>query len=347
MEGLYGVNYFLGILEPDHVLAADLEEHRSGPNPHLNHPVYGTTVIDTGVWHHAAVTYNGTCWQLYLDGLPETDGTNCPAVPPADESLHFFSVGAGQGWEGILMGSFEGKIDEVRVWNRALDQSEIQARMHAQVVAHPNLLGRWSFDDLGLAPDTTGNENIGVIVGTALETEDLVDLGGSECVNRTPVEVTELTVSPGIPCDNYFSCPGPATFTKLRWTEPSPVLMPYDVISGTLANLRADGGALSGDCLVDDIQGAYFDDTRLNPAAGEGFTYLIREQGPCAGGTWGFASTLVERFPDCNNAVCSGDPVCDSECVNPRGSPRGASCTSNGECCSDKCKGRPGNKTCR
>ncbi|MCH7522789.1 MAG: bifunctional phosphopantothenoylcysteine decarboxylase/phosphopantothenate--cysteine ligase CoaBC, partial [Chloroflexi bacterium] len=99
-DGLYSVNYFLGILEPGHTLAADLEEHPDGPFPALNHPVYGTTVIDIGVWHHAAMTYDGSCWQLYLDGQPETDGTNCPNVPPADGTLHFFSVGAGQGWEG-------------------------------------------------------------------------------------------------------------------------------------------------------------------------------------------------------------------------------------------------------
>ena len=33
-------------------------------------------------WHHAAVTYDGCCWQLYLDGMPETDGTTCPGAAP-------------------------------------------------------------------------------------------------------------------------------------------------------------------------------------------------------------------------------------------------------------------------
>ena len=50
----------------------------------------------------------------------------------------------------------------------------------------PGVLGR-----LGLAPDTTGNQNEGVIVGASLETVDLVDFGGNDCVNRTPVEVPE------------------------------------------------------------------------------------------------------------------------------------------------------------
>jgi len=302
-NGLFSVNYFLGILEPGHVLAADLEEHQDASNPALNHPVYGTTVIDTGVWHHAAVTYDGNCWQLYLDGQPETDGTNCPSVPAANDTLHFFSVGAGQGWEGLLMGSFDGKIDEVRVWNRALEQAEIQSQMYSQIVADPNLLGRWSFDDLGIAPDTSGNENTGNIVGAALETEDLVDLGGSECVNRTPVEVSELLLFPGIDCDYYF-CPGPSTFTKLRWAQPSPAGMPYDVVSGTLDDLKTGGRTMRGICIVEDTQGAHFDDTRAQPAPGEGFYYLIREQGTCAGSTYGIDSLFNERLPNEGGRLC-------------------------------------------
>jgi V8-like Glu-specific endopeptidase len=52
---------------------------------------------------------------------------------------------------------------------------------------------------------------------------------------------------------------------------------------------------------------------------------------------------------DCNDADCSGDPACDSGggCVNPGGSPPGTSCVSDGECCSNKCKGPPSNKSCR
>ncbi len=41
---------------------------------------------------------------------------------------------------------------------------------------------------------------------------------------------------------------------------------------------------------------------------------------------------------------CSGDPVCDGGGCT-LGQP-GDSCTSNGDCCSNKCKGKPGSKTC-
>ena len=70
------VNYFLGI--SGNKLAADFEAYAGGQN----YPVTGATTITTNAWHHAAATYNGTCWQLYLDGIADTPGTTCPGVSP-------------------------------------------------------------------------------------------------------------------------------------------------------------------------------------------------------------------------------------------------------------------------
>jgi len=54
------------------VLAADFEEGASGSSPSLNHPLLGVTPVPAdGIWHHAAATYDGTTWRLYLDGVPE------------------------------------------------------------------------------------------------------------------------------------------------------------------------------------------------------------------------------------------------------------------------------------
>jgi V8-like Glu-specific endopeptidase len=48
---------------------------------------------------------------------------------------------------------------------------------------------------------------------------------------------------------------------------------------------------------------------------------------------------------DCDDADCSGDPACDTGGCS-LGQP-GDPCTSNGDCCSNKCKGPPSGKTCR
>jgi hypothetical protein len=45
---------------------------------------------------------------------------------------------------------------------------------------------------------------------------------------------------------------------------------------------------------------------------------------------------------DCNGATDGADSACQTSC-----SPIGVSCSSDSECCSNKCRGRGGNKICR
>jgi len=45
---------------------------------------------------------------------------------------------------------------------------------------------------------------------------------------------------------------------------------------------------------------------------------------------------------DCDDPDCSADPACDCQLGQP-----GDPCTSDSDCCSDKCKGPPSNRSCR
>jgi len=176
--------YFLGINDiAGNVLSADFEEHDDGPHPGLNHPVVGTTPVSVGVWHHAAATYDGCCWELYLDGQPDTDGTTCPARVPNFESGQHFALGTGLQSSRLADGAFSGLMDEARLWNRALTQKEIQANMNAPIESHPDLLGRWGLDEgFGyVTEDSTGNGHYGSIVLTDWETADLAPIGSGSC----------------------------------------------------------------------------------------------------------------------------------------------------------------------
>src|SRR6266536_4471631 len=79
------MNYFMGIDATSGKLVADFEEGpSSGGTLGLNHPISGNTVITSNVWHHAAATYDGQTWKLYLDGV--LDGTLALAAPRSPRS---------------------------------------------------------------------------------------------------------------------------------------------------------------------------------------------------------------------------------------------------------------------
>ena len=83
--------------------------------------VVAPSKIDTNVWTHLAFTYDGAHMRLYVNGaLVATQAqADAPLAAPGD-----LKIGCSASWweEG-----FNGKIDEVRIYDRALDASEIAA----------------------------------------------------------------------------------------------------------------------------------------------------------------------------------------------------------------------------
>jgi hypothetical protein len=77
----------------------------------------------TGVWHHAAVTYDGSFLRLYLDGV-EVGSTPLSGEVDVDASIPV-AIGAQPAGAGNRF--FDGLMDDVRIVQRALSSSEIAA----------------------------------------------------------------------------------------------------------------------------------------------------------------------------------------------------------------------------
>ena len=124
---------------PD-VLAADFEDTADRAEP----SDLGLAADRQRRWHHAAATYDGTTWRLYLDGqleATEVEGASrLGRTPPQDAGLGVMLMSNGN---PANTARFQGTLDEARVWTGAgpcADPIDHQHRAHRPAVA-PGSLG--------------------------------------------------------------------------------------------------------------------------------------------------------------------------------------------------------------
>ena len=164
------MNYFLGIDAASARLVADFEEGPStGGTLGLNHPVTGNTAVQLNIWYHAAATYDGQTWKLYLNGVEDGTATLPVARPPRSDSIQHAGIGTAMTSTGAAAGFFAGVVDEARIWNVARSAAQIQSTRLQEVTSAPNLIGRWGMNEgsnttLG---DSSGSNVTGTLMNGA------------------------------------------------------------------------------------------------------------------------------------------------------------------------------------
>jgi len=111
--------------------------------------------LTTGQWYHIAGTWDGTTQRLYKDGVEIASQTPGGTLDSAI-GLHF----------GSSFTPIHGVIEEVRIWNVARTEAEIQMDMHREIFgAEPGLAGYWRFNEGSgnTAFDQTSNGNDGTL----------------------------------------------------------------------------------------------------------------------------------------------------------------------------------------
>ncbi len=87
----------------------------------------GTTALPLNAWSHIASTYDGTNLRFYLNGTLAATKATTGAMPNTANPLR---IGGNAVWGEY----FAGLIDEVRIYNRALSETELKADMGVAVV---------------------------------------------------------------------------------------------------------------------------------------------------------------------------------------------------------------------
>jgi predicted lipoprotein with Yx(FWY)xxD motif len=126
----------------------------------------GWNWINTGAvaplnqWTHVAVVYESGTVRTYINGVLAHTHNGSGAIGDVDNTQNDFRVGGRQ----LTTHNFQGRIDEVRTYNRALSASEIP-----QLMGDSTAKGHWKFDENAgtTAADGSGNGNTGTLTAGA------------------------------------------------------------------------------------------------------------------------------------------------------------------------------------
>jgi len=96
------------------------------------HELVGTSVIPTDVFTHVAATYDGSTAKIYVNGVLESS-LSASGTSLAKSNAPVIIGGGGAGCRASNGGQieFDGLIDEVEIFNRALTEAEISAIVNA------------------------------------------------------------------------------------------------------------------------------------------------------------------------------------------------------------------------
>ncbi len=112
--------------------------------------IVSNTTIPEDTWHHLAVIYQSGTAYLYIDGvLDKQENKTAP-----NNTTESFYIGAAS--KLTPQAFFHGNIDEVRVWNTALDIDQLRYIMNQEIENNAGFVGASYFIGKGISP--TKNE---------------------------------------------------------------------------------------------------------------------------------------------------------------------------------------------
>jgi chitodextrinase len=202
----------------------------------------GTSSLPLNAWTYLAGTYNGTTMRLYVNGVQVSSRAQ---TGPIQTSTAVLTMGG----DALYGQYFAGRIDEVRIYNRALSAAEIQSDMSSALGAGP--------------PDTQSPSTPGNLVATAIgfsqvhlswtASTDNVGVAGYLVERQDPgsASFAQVGTSDGTSYNDTALAAGSSYSYRVRATDPAQNLSQYSGVANTttLAGIaasdnfnRANGG---------------------------------------------------------------------------------------------------------
>ena len=204
----------------------------------------GTTTIGDGNWHHiAAVRQNGVV-SLYVDGVMEASQNNNGNVAIGGN----FALGEFNGGY-----NFVGSLDEVRIWNTARTQCEINTYKNCEIPSNATALlanyhfnqGNAAVNNLGVVSltDATSNNITGTLANFTLNgtTSNWVAPGGVVSGYTTTAPAPTVSVNSGAICSGQSFTMMPTGASTYTYSNGTDVVTPTSNDSYTVTGTDGNG----------------------------------------------------------------------------------------------------------
>jgi glucose/arabinose dehydrogenase len=200
--------------------------------------LYGDNPLAANTWTHLAATFDGTTQRLYVNGVEVASRAQTGSIETSTGPLRL-------GGHSVWGEFFQGYIDEVRVYNRALGQAEIQNDMNTPVGGAPGpvppsgLVAAYGFNEGSgtVAADASGNSRTGTLSGATWTASG--QFGSALSFDGTDDRVTSASLTLG------------PTFTLMAWVQ-NPSNASYE----TIVTIGRDRDLYLGDGVI-----TFFDGT--------------------------------------------------------------------------------------
>ena len=205
---------------------------------HWDNSSISSNHIDAITWHHIAVTFNGTVYKLYINGV-EKDSANGSAPTANSMECILGAMDQANNPPNKPVNYFHGWIDELRIWNKALDVQHIRQMMNQEIKldAGDDVIGEIiPIKISGPDADQNGTDD-DVLLWSNLEGYYRM---GINCGNLTPTKGSLNGRLRNITSDQQETAPLPYISdqngdwdTNATWDEPVVWYIPNSTLFGT------------------------------------------------------------------------------------------------------------------
>jgi hypothetical protein len=202
----------------------------------------GSTVLAKNTWYHIACTVSGTAASLYVNGVLEATGTRSGTPGTSTDAL-LLGYGSPHTY-------FNGRLDDVRIYNRALSASDVSTLGGGRIPAYSSVVHTLSnafvaTGDLTLLSGTLSNGTSNITVGGSWKNQGGIFTAGTGTVTLNGTASTNVLQTGQYHFNNLtISNSGTWTMGDRLWID-NTLTMTNGTLNQSSSNYSVRAGAIN------------------------------------------------------------------------------------------------------